>query len=334
MEEKYKNNNIKKALITGIGGQDAAYMAMFLLEKGYKVFRIGRSINKDKLWRLEELGIKDKIEYLNGDITDALFIFDAFKSIQPDECYNFAAVSFVGLSWKVPQSTISINVDGVVNILEAIKQNSSHTRLYQAGSSEMFGKSQTETQNELTKFDPCNPYGVSKLAAYNFTKIYRDVYGVYVSNAFCYNHESELRGIEYVTRKITDGVARIAYGFSKELRLGNIESRRDWGFAGDYVKGMWAMLQQDKPDDYVLATGNTHSIREFLELAFKSVGIFDWEKYVVQDRNFYRPVEPFLLCGDSTKAEHNLNWKAELNFEDLVAKMVSFDLKRIKKENG
>ncbi len=323
----------KKALLTGICGQDAAYMAELLIKKGYQVFGVGRSIREDRLWRLEELGIKDKVELINGDITDSLFVFNIFKEIQPDECYNFAAVSFVGLSWKITQTTNSINTNGVVNILDAIKQNSPHTRLYQAGSSEMFGRPDNDIQDESTRFDPCNPYGVSKLAAYNFTKIYREAYGIYASNAFCYNHESELRGIEYVTRKITDGVARIALGISDEIRLGNIESRRDWGYARDYVKAMWLMLQQDQPGDYVLSTGKTHSIKEFLAAAFDRVGVEDWQKYIVEDERFFRPLEPFLLQGNSAKAKEVLGWEPEVSFEELVSRMVDFDLKNLKSKN-
>lgn len=320
----------KKALITGIGGQDAAYMSQFLLNKGYKVFGLGRGLADFKLWRLRELGIESHVELINGDITDTSFIFETIKNIQPDECYNFAAISFVGQSWKIPHVTMEINADAVLNLLKAIKEYSPQTRLYQAGSSEMFGTPQEKIQNEQERFAPCNPYGVSKVAAYHFVDIYRKAFDVYGCNAICYNHESPLRGIEYVTRKITDGVAKIKLGLATEIRLGNIESRRDWGCATDYVEAMWLMLQQDEPGDYVLATGKTHSINDFLSAAFACVDITDWEQYVVQDERFYRPLEPHLLCGDNAKAKEKLGWEPKVEFDKMVHDMVSRDVERLK----
>ncbi len=319
----------KKALIFGICGQDAAYMSKLLVEKGYEVHGIGRSVTQEKTWRLRELGVAEGVQIQTGDITDAGFVFRLFSELQPDECYNFAAVSFVGLSWKIVNTTLNVNTNGVANILDAIRSVSSHTRLYQAGSSEMFGRPHNELQDETALCNPCNPYGVSKLSAYNMLKIYREAYELHLSNAYCYNHESPLRGIEYVTRKITDGVARIKLGLATELRLGNIESRRDWGFAGDYVEAMWRMLQQDEPGDYVLATGETHSIREFLTHAFASLKIDDWEQYIVEDERFYRPLEPYTLCGDTKKAKESLDWEPTMSFEDIVGSMVTRDHERL-----
>ncbi len=320
---------MKKALITGITGQDAAYMAQLLLQKGYHVIGVGRTLNEEKLWRLRELSIAGSVELKSGDITDTTFLFDMFRSQEIVECYNFAAISFVGQSWQTPQSVININTHGVVSMLEVIRQVSSMTRLYQAGSSEMFGRPIVALQDESIPFAPCNPYGVTKLSAYHLVKIYREAYGVYGANAICYNHESPLRGIEYVTRKITDGVARIKLGLAKEISLGNIESRRDWGYAGDYVQAMWSMLQQDVSDDYVLATGETHSIREFLDIAFGYVGILDWQQYVVEDKKFFRPLEPHLLCGNNTKASTVLGWQPSKSFFDIVTSMVQRDMERL-----
>lgn len=320
----------KKALIIGIGGQDAAYMSQLLISKDYKVYGIGRTLTQEKLWRLKYLGIDGEIELISGDLTDTAFIFNILREIQPDECYNFAAISFVGQSWKIPRVTMEINGEAVLNILEGIRQVSPDTRLYQAGSSEMFGQPRTNLQDESTHFNPCNPYGVAKLSAYNLVDIYRRAYGVFGANAICYNHESPLRGIEYVTRKITDGVVKIKLGLEKELRLGNIESRRDWGYAPDYIEAMWSMLQQDKAGDYVLSTGQTYSIKDFLQSAFTAVGIKDWEQYIVEDERFFRPIEPNLLCGDNSKAKKVLSWVPKANFNDMVKEMVEADINRLK----
>ncbi|MBT3539021.1 GDP-mannose 4,6-dehydratase [Candidatus Parcubacteria bacterium] len=321
---------MKKALIFGICGQDAAYMSQLLLDKGYEVHGVGRSVTHERMWRLDDLGITDKINISSGDITDASYLVQLFSDLQPDECYNFAAISFIGQSWKTAETTLNVNTTGVLHILEAIKTVSKHTRMYQAGSSEMFGRPDTKIQDESTLCNPCNPYGVSKLAAYNLLNIYRDAYGIFAANAYCYNHESPLRGMEYVTRKITDGVARISLGKQKELRLGNIEASRDWGHAKDYVQAMWAMLQQDKPDDYVLATGETHSIKDLLTIAFAHAGVDNWEQYVVEDERFYRPLEPHTLCGNSAKAKEKLQWEPATSFETLVQEMVDADMKRLK----
>ncbi len=319
----------KTAIITGISGQDAAYLAHFLLEKGYRVIGIGRSLENNKLWRLVELGLLDKIEVVSGDISDATFVLHIMAKYKPDECYNFAAVSFVGQSWVVPSVTMNINTTGVLNLLEAIRQMSPETKLYQAGSSEMFGRPVESIQNEKTEFKPCNPYGVSKVAAFQLVDIYRSAYNVFACNAICYNHESPLRGMEYVTRKITDGVVRIKYGLLKEIRLGNIQSRRDWGYAKDYVEAMWLMLQQPAAGDYILATGVTHSIEEFLSTAFELAGISDWRNYVVEDERFFRPLEPHQLCGNPQKAKEQLGWKPKVDFSNLVAEMVRADEQRI-----
>ncbi len=323
----------KTALITGICGQDAAYMTQLLREKGYRVIGVGRSMTHENQWRLRHVSVHDQIELIAGDITDASFLFRLMQQYTPDECYNFAAISFIGQSWSIPKSTIDTNTRGLVNILEAIRQCSPKTRLYHAGSSEMFGQPETNMQKEGDRFLPCNPYGVSKVAGFHFIDIYRRAHGVHACVAICYNHESPLRGIEYVTRKITDGVARIALGKSTELRLGNIEARRDWGFAGDYVQGMWAMLQHETPDDYILATGQTHSIREFLDIDFQHAGVANWESHVVQDERFYRPLEPKLLCGDNTKIKERLGWAPHMAFADIVRMMVDADLKRVAKES-
>jgi len=321
----------KKALITGVCGQDGAYMSKLLLAKGYQVFGVARSLNSDKTWRLKELGVVDKIELIDGDITDASTVFEIFREIKPDECYNFAAISFVSSSWKSPVATIDIDTKAVLNLLEAIRQNSPGTKLYQAGSAEMFGRPNNDQQNENTPFAPCNPYGSAKAAAFNLVNIYRRAYGIFGCNAICYNHESPLRGIEYVTRKITDAVVKIKSGMQNELRLGNINSRRDWGSAEDYVQAMWSMLQNEVPDDYVLAMGTTHSIKEFLEAAFSAVGITEWQKYVIEDKKFYRPVEPNLLCGDASKANKILGWKPVVSFEELVKTMIDAELQRLSK---
>jgi len=320
----------KKALITGICGQDAAYMAKLLLEKGYTVYGTGRTLVDYKLWRLQELGVLNDVVLISGDITDGGFVYQTLKKFQPDECYNFAAISFVGQSWEIPALTCTINIDGVLNILKAIRDCSPHTRLYQAGSSEMFGRPVSQIQNEREPFAPCNPYGISKLAAYHLVSVFRSAFNIFACNGICYNHESPLRGTEYVTRKITDGVAKIKHGLAKEIRLGNVDAIRDWGFAGDFVKAMWLMLQQEQPDDYVIATGKTRSIRDFLTHAFAMAEIQDWEKYIVIDEQFYRPLEPHVLCGDASKAHGKLGWKPEVPFEDIVRQMVYRDLERVR----
>jgi GDPmannose 4,6-dehydratase len=319
----------KTALITGITGQDAAYLAKFLLSKDYKVIGIGRTLSTYKLWRLQDLGIIDQVELISGDITDTHFIFETIKKFQPDECYNFAAVSFVGQSWSAPELTLEINTQGVLNILDAIKNFSPSTKLYQAGSSEMFGAPGSTPQTEETPFMPCNPYGVSKLTGYHLGRMYRQAYNLFVCNGICYNHESPLRGSEYVTKKISESVAKIKLGLAKELRLGNIDQKRDWGYAKEYIEAMWSMLQQETSDDYIVATGELHSIKDFLQIAFTYVGIKDWEQYVVQDEKFYRPLEPALLCGNAAKAKEKLSWSPKTSFKELVEMMVETDLKRL-----
>lgn len=321
----------KKAIISGIAGQDAAFMSQLLLSKGYSVIGFGRSLSEEKLWRLRELKIQNSIELLSGDITDTCFVFDLFRKYQPDEFYNFAAISFVGQSWILPSTTMGINYGGVINILEAIKQFSPTTKFYQPGSSEMFGRPIIDLQTEETNFLPCNPYGVSKVAAFQMAKIYREAYRVFVCNAICFNHESELRGIEYVTRKITDGVARIKLGLASELRLGNIKVSKDWGNALDFVEAMWLMLQQEKPNDYIISSGELHSIEEFLDNAFFEVDIKEWRQYVVEDPKFFRPIEPYTLCGDHSKITKLLGWSPKIGFKETIHNMLRADLDRLSK---
>lgn len=320
----------KTAFITGITGQDGPYLAKFLLEKDYKVYGLMKRYSNPNLDNLKHLGIGNEIELVTGDITDDNCMNYLMKSIRPREFYNLAAQSFVGSSWDMNKITTEINSMGVLNVLNAIKNNSSDTRFYQAGTSEMFGNATTEFQDLSTPFHPRSPYGVSKLYAHWITVNFRESYGLHASNGVLFNHESPIRGIEFVTRKITDGVARIKLGLKNEITLGNLDASRDWGFAGDYVKAMWSMLQQDNPGDYVIATGETHTIREFLDVAFNHVGISDWEKYVVVDPRFKRPAELFTLKGDCTKTKSVLQWNNETSFTDLVRMMVDADMERLK----
>ncbi|MCD8563187.1 MAG: GDP-mannose 4,6-dehydratase [Alphaproteobacteria bacterium] len=337
----------KTALITGVAGQDGAYLARFLLEKGYNVHGLVRwdsyADPLDGLARLDVLGlVDDRITLHAGDITDLGNISTLIKEIQPDEIYNLAALSQVHVSFQTPSSTMDINAKGTLNVLEAVKllELQSRTRIYQASSSEMFGSSPAP-QNEKTPFEPCSPYGVAKLAAYWMARTYRDAYGLYVSNGILFNHESPLRGEDFVTRKITKAVAEFEQGRSEPLRLGNLESLRDWGSSEDYVEGMWLMLQHDKPDDYVLATGEAHSVRDFVIRAFAHIGItLDWlgegdreqaldrktGKVVVEvDPSLYRPKEVNYLLGDAAKARFQLGWKPRTTFETLVSQMVNAD---------
>lgn len=321
---------MKTAIVTGVTGQDGGYLAKFLLEKGYKVYGvISRRINQS-FENLEWLGIKDRIELVSADLTDQCSIQNIVKDIQPDEFYNLAAQSFVGLSWQMPVYVSAVNGMGVLYVLEAIRQFSPHTKLYQAGTSEMYGNSGgSEPKTELTPFIPRSPYGVAKTFAHNMVVNYRESYDMFACGGILFNHESPTRGIEFVTRKISDGVARIKLGLSDEIVLGNLEAKRDWGFAGEFVEGMWMMLQQDEPDDYVLATGKTYSIRDFLDLAFAEVGIDDWSQYVKQDPKFFRPAELHVLLGDASKAKEKLGWQAKMELKELASIMVQADLKRL-----
>jgi GDPmannose 4,6-dehydratase len=315
----------KSALITGITGQDGSYLSELLLDKGYKVYGLIRRLSTPNLARIEN--ILDKIELVEGDLTDQSSINNALKESQPAEVYNLAAQSFVATSWNQPVLTGDVTGLGTVRILEGVRHVCPDAHFYQASSSEMFGKVNESPQNENSRFYPRSPYGFAKVYAYWASINYRESYGMHASNGILFNHESPRRGIEFVTRKITDGVARIYNGMANELRLGNLDAKRDWGYAGDYVKAMWLMMQQIEPDDYVVATGKTHSIGEFACLAFREVGL-DWKKYVKSDPKFMRPAEVNLLLGDASKARRVLGWKPEVSFEELVKMMVREDLKR------
>jgi len=317
--------HMKSALITGITGQDGSYLAELLLEKGYKVYGMIRRLSTPNLSRIEH--ILDKIELIEGDLTDQSSINNALKESKPGEVYNLAAQSFVATSWNQPVLTGDVTGVGTVRIFEGVRHVCPDAHVYQASSSEMFGKVHETPQNENTKFYPRSPYGFAKLYAYWACINYRESYGMHTSNGILFNHESPRRGIEFVTRKITDGVARIYHGLSNELRLGNLDAKRDWGYAGDYVKAMWLMLQQKEPDDYVIATGEAHSVGEFVELAFREVEL-DWKDYVIVDPKFIRPAEVNILQGDASKARHVLGWKPKVTFEELVKMMVEADVKR------
>jgi GDPmannose 4,6-dehydratase len=315
----------KTALITGITGQDGSYLAELLLDKGYDVFGIVRRAATPSTERIEHL--LGRITVLVGEMTDQTSLIDAVQESQPDEVYNLAAQSFVGDSWTVPISTGDVDGLGVTRLLEAIRRVKPAARFYQASSSEMYGKVREVPQTEQTPFHPRSPYGVAKVYGYYITLNYRESFGMHASNGILFNHESPRRGLEFVTRKITDHVAGIKLGQLSELRLGNLDSKRDWGFAGDYVEGMWRMMQADKPGDYVLATGETHTVREFCEIAFSHVGL-DYQDYVVVDQRFVRPAEVDLLLGSPAKARAELGWEPQVPFSGLVEMMVDSDLER------
>ena len=323
---------MKTALITGITGQDGAYLAEFLLKKGYKVYGLVARRATATTWRLEYLGILEKIELLEGDLIDVTSIIRAIEEAQPDEFYNLGAQSFVGTSWRQPQLTAQATGIGALNCLEAIRIVNPKIKFYQASTSEMFGgMPEYPLQSEQTPFHPRSPYGVAKLFAQWSTINYRESYNIFGCCGILFNHESPLRGIEFVTRKVTDAAARIKLGVQKELHLGNIDAKRDWGFAGDYVEAMWLMLQQEKPDVYVVATGRTTTVREMCKIAFEHLDM-DYEKYVVIDPKFYRPAEVDLLLGDPSKAQEKLGWKATTSLEDLITMMVNADMKRVQNE--
>lgn len=322
----------KTALITGILGQDGGYLAKLLLEKDYKVYGLIRRYTNPNFGNLEYLGIADKIEYVSGDMTDEASLINVVKSIAPDEVYNLAAQSFVGSSWDQAKLTSEVNSLGVLYLLNAIKYFSPMTKFYQASTSEMFGNSsENGIQTEETPFHPRSPYAISKLYAHWMTVNFKESYGLFCASGILFNHESPIRGKEFVTRKISDGVARIKLGLSNEIRLGNLESKRDWGFAGDYVEAMWLMLQEKKPDNFLISTGETHSIKDFLDIAFDHAGIKSWKKYVKIDPRFKRPAELFELKGKSDKARKVLGWKPKVKFEELVKMMVDADIKRLEK---
>jgi GDPmannose 4,6-dehydratase len=322
---------MKRALITGITGQDGSYLAELLLEKGYEVHGIVRRASTETFERINHLA--DKIHLHQADLLDQLSLIDVIKVSNPSEIYNLAAQSFVPTSWKQPVLTGDFTAIGVTRMLEAVKLlGKDSIRFYQASSSEMFGKVQAVPQTESTPFYPRSPYGVAKLYGHWITINYRESYNMYCVSGILFNHESPRRGREFVTRKVTDGVARIKLGLSKELRLGNLDAKRDWGFAGDYVRAMWLMLQQDEPDDYVISTGETHTVEKLVDLAFQVVGL-KWKDYVKLDPAFVRPAEVDLLIGDRSKAEKKLGWKPEVSFEKLVEMMVLSDVERLKTGN-
>jgi GDPmannose 4,6-dehydratase len=315
-----------RALITGITGQDGSYLAEFLLDKGYEVYGVVRRSSSPNLWRIDH--ILDRVELKPADLLDQLSLIKIIDEVRPHEFYNLAAMSFVPASWDQPLLTGEYNAQGVVRAMEAIRQIDKTIKFYQASSSEMFGKVRAVPQNEETPFYPRSPYGVSKVYGHYITVNYRESYDLFACSGILFNHESPRRGLEFVTRKVTDGVARIKHGLTKELRMGNLDARRDWGFAGDYVRAMWLMLQQGTPDDYVIATGETHSVRELVELAFAHVGL-DWQQYVTLDERYLRPAEVDLLIGSPAKAKKTLGWSPTVDFAGLVRMMVDADMRRL-----
>lgn len=318
---------MKRALITGITGQDGSYLTEFLLEQGYEVHGVVRRASTENFERINHL--RDRITLHQADLLDQLSLIEVLNSVKPTEVYNLAAMSFVPTSWKQPVLTGEFTAIGVTRMLEAVRLlDPKGIRFYQASSSEMFGRVLEVPQRETTPFYPRSPYGVAKVYGHYITVNYRESYGMYACSGILFNHESPRRGLEFVTRKVTDGVARIKLGLTQELRLGNLDAKRDWGFAGDYVRAMWLMLQQDQPDDYVVATGETHSVQELVEAAFDSVDL-DWKKYVVQDSTFMRPAEVDLLVGDPSKARRVLGWEPKVSFRELVQMMVQADLQRL-----
>jgi len=316
----------KRAIITGITGQDGSYLAELLLEQGYEVFGVVRRSSAPNFWRIEHL--LDRIHLRPGDLLDQLSIVRLIQSVKPHEFYNLAAMSFVPASWDQPMLTAEYNSQGVTRVLEAIRQVDPQIRLYQASSSEMFGKVREVPQPELTPFYPRSPYGVSKVFGHYITVNYRESYGIFACSGILFNHESPRRGIEFVTRKVTDGVARIKLGLTDTLSLGNLDAQRDWGFAGDYVRAMWMMLQQDEPDDYVISTGVAHSVRDLVDTAFAHAGL-DPGKHVQLDKAFLRPAEVEHLIGDCSKARGRLGWRPAVDFQGLIEMMVDADVKRL-----
>jgi len=315
---------MKRALITGINGMDGSHLADFLLTKGYEVYGMERRCSSPN--RKNSHHLEGKITFLTGDLTDQNSLLRCLRESDPSEVYNLAAQSFVGASWGTPEQTSDVTGMGVLRVLEAIREYGKEIKFYQASTSEMFGKMVENPANENTPFYPRSPYGVSKLYGHWISKNYRESYEMFNVSGILFNHESERRGVEFVTRKITDGVAKIHLGLKDHLTLGNLDSKRDWGYSPDYVKSMWLMMQQDKPRDYVIATGESHSIRQFLDAAFDAVDITEWDKYVKQDPRFMRPAEVDVLRGDSTKAREILDWEPETSFEKMVSRMVANDI--------
>jgi len=321
----------KAALITGITGQDGAYLAQLLLKKGYAVSGLLPRRSSDTLWRLRELGLENDVKLIDGDVQDLSAVLRSIRESKAGEVYNLAAQSFVGTSWQQPLLTAQVTGVGAANVLEAIRLTDPAIRFYQASTSEMFGLIQAERQDESTPFYPRSPYGVAKLYAHWMTINYRESFELHASTGILFNHESPLRGIEFVTRKVTDAAARIKHGLQKELRLGNIDAKRDWGFAGDYVDAMWRMLQQPRGDDYVVATGHTTTVREMCRIAFSHVGL-SYEDHVVIDPKFFRPAEVDVLLGNPAKAQRQLGWQATTSLEQLIAMMVEADMRRVREE--
>jgi len=319
----------KRAFVTGVTGQDGAYLSKLLLDKGYDVVGFTPRRGSDTLWRLRELGIVDAIDFAYGDVTDLSSVMRAVQRCEPHEVYNLAGQSFVAVSWDEPSHTAEVNAVGVANVLEAIRQIAPSARFYQASTSEMFGKIRGERQDEQTPFHPRSPYGVAKLYGHWITVNYRESFGLHASSGILFNHESPLRGIEFVTRKVTDGVARIKLGLARELRLGNLEAKRDWGFAADYVEAMWLMLQQREPNDYVISTGITTSVRDMCKIAFEHANL-SYQDHVRPDPRFLRPAEVDALQGDSAKAARHLGWQPRTSLFDLIRMMVEADLRRLK----
>ncbi len=316
---------MKRVLITGINGMDGSHLADFLLEKNYEVYGMERRTSSPN--RTNTKHLEDKITFVNGDLTDQNSLVRCLRESNPDEVYNLAAQSFVGESWNTPEQTGDVTGLGALRMLEAIREYGKDVKFYQASTSELYGRMIENPAKETTPFYPRSPYGVAKLYGHWITKNYRESYDMFNVSGILFNHESERRGVEFVTRKITDGVAKIKLGLEDYITLGNLDSKRDWGYSPDYVESMWMMLQQDSPDDYVIATGKDHTIREFLDAAFNSVDITDWENYVKQDPRFMRPAEVAVLCGDSTKAREVLGWYPRTSFEEMVSKMVKNDIK-------
>lgn len=319
---------MKKAFVTGITGQDGSYLAELLLEKGYKVYGLTRRTSTQNFARIEHLMDNENLKLISGDLIDQHSITFALKEIQPDEVYNLAAQSFVKASWDQPVLTGEFTAIGVTRILEAVRLACPEARFYQASSSEMFGKVQQVPQTEATPFYPRSPYGVAKVYGHWITVNYRESYDMFAVSGILFNHESPRRGLEFVTRKIANGIARVKLGKQDHIELGNLEAKRDWGFAKDYVEAMWLMLQQENPDDYVISTGETHSVKEFLQLSCKSAGISDWESVYKHNPLFDRPAEVDLLIGDSSKAKKQLNWEPKVSFEELVDLMVQAEIER------
>lgn len=323
---------MKNALVTGITGQDGAYLCKLLVDKGYKVYGIYRRSSTPNFWRLQALNILNKITLIPADLTDMSSLTEAVNISNPDEIYNLAAQSYVGASFDQPMVTAEVDGIGVLRFLEIIRKLNKEIKFYQASTSEIYGNSINgdSEQNEETKFTPNSPYAAAKLYGYHMVRLYREAYGIFACNGILFNHESALRGLEFVTRKITNSVARIKLGYQKKLKIGNLEAKRDWGFAPDYVEAMWLMLQQDKPDDYVIATNEAHSVKEFIEEAFKIVGL-KWEKYVEIDERLKRPIDVPTLKGNYSKARKILKWEPQIKFKSLVRKMVDADMIRWKK---